>query len=73
MKKIFMICLIALSSSAWATGGGLGGMPSPTTPFVRVAVCLDVNGKPISQTQHLKQQHSCEKTDKANIDKINNK
>ncbi|MGF1701142.1 hypothetical protein L4D09_12660 [Photobacterium makurazakiensis] len=71
MKYLYIVGLLVLSSYSWATGGGLGGLPSPTTPFMTVAVCLDINGKPIPKTQHLKQQHQCETTGKTQIDKIN--
>ncbi|WP_152557125.1 hypothetical protein [Photobacterium sanctipauli] len=74
MKKyLFIVGLLVFSGSLSAQGGGLGGLPIPTMPFMTVAVCLDVNGKPIPKTQHLKQTHKCEVTGKAKIDKINMK
>lgn len=32
LKAWLLVGLFCMSSTAWATGGGLGGLPSPTTP-----------------------------------------
>ncbi|MGF1688542.1 hypothetical protein L4C36_17940 [Photobacterium japonica] len=73
MKTLFIVGLLSFCGSAWASGGGLGGLPAPTAPFMTVAVCLDAHGKPLPRTQHLKQQHQCKVTGKTDIDKINRK
>ncbi|MFB9933126.1 hypothetical protein ACFFLZ_04385 [Photobacterium aphoticum] len=73
LKAWLLLGLFCLSSTAWATGGGLGGLPSPTTPFMTVAVCLDKHGKPLPRTQHQKQTRTCNITGNETIDTINRK